>query len=86
MPRWISWIVALLALTSVLSSGGYVMARWYDWAWVASWAGSVLKWSLYLVVGCAAYALLVGLYHTALFVTGLDEARPDETAGPESRS
>jgi hypothetical protein len=73
LPRWISVSVVLLAALALLSSGGYVLARWYAWDGAAEVLGPVLQYSLYVIVGCCAYAGLVGVYHTILSVTGLDE-------------
>lgn len=77
MPRFISLTVALIALVALLSAGGYVLARWYEWYGLADVTMLSLKWSLYAVVACAAYAMLVGIYHVILSVTGLDEEREE---------
>ncbi len=75
MPRWISLMVSMLALVALTSSGAYVLARWYAWDGAVSLLGTVLKGSLYAVAVCAGYAILVGIYHTILSVTGLDRPR-----------
>lgn len=75
MPRWISLSVALLALVALISSGGFVLARWYNWEAAIAFFAPTLKYSLYTVVGCCIYAGLVGVYHTFLSVTGLDEEK-----------
>lgn len=66
-------IVSLIALVAILSAGGFVVARWNEWDSVVTFMAPMLKYSLYTVVGCCAYAGLVGVYHTILSVTGLDE-------------
>jgi hypothetical protein len=75
VPRFISYSVALVALIALLSAGGYVLGRWYENDAVAMFSMYSLKYSLYAVVACCAYAGLVGIYHTFLSVTGLDEER-----------
>jgi hypothetical protein len=80
VPRFISTIVALIAFVALASAGGYVLSRWYEWYAIADITMVSLKWSLYAVVGCAAYACLVGVYHTILSVTGLDEEREEPKA------
>lgn len=75
MPRWISVTVTLIGLIALISSGGFVLARWYEWDAAIGIFAPLLKYSLYTVVGCCAYAGLVGVYHTILSVTGLDENR-----------
>ena len=84
MPRWISTTVALIALIALLSAGAFVLARWYAWDAGVEIFAPTLKYSLYAVTGCAAYAGLVGVYHTILSVTGLDEDRgpPGEDEDP----
>ncbi len=77
MPRFISIIVSLIAFIALISSGAFVMARWYELDGLAQVTLFTLKWSLYIVVGCCAYALAVGIYHTILSVTGLDEEREE---------
>lgn len=78
MPRFVSLIVATIAALALFSAGAYVIARWYAWDTVASLSAVTLKWSLYITVACAAYAIFVGVYHTILSVTGLDEERTPE--------
>jgi hypothetical protein len=77
VPRFVSVTVALVALLALLSSGSYVLARWYDWAKLAEVSGLALEGSLVLIGLCCAYACAVGVYHTFLSVTGLDEERED---------
>ena len=60
---------------ALVSSGSYVLGRWYELDGLAQVSMIALKYSLYAVVACCGYALLVGVYHTFLFVTGLDEER-----------
>ncbi len=67
--------VSLIAFVAIMSAGGFVVARWNGWDSAATLLGPLLKYSLYTVVGCCAYAGLVGVYHTILSVTGLDESR-----------
>ena len=75
MPRWVSMLVSLVALVTIISSAGFVLARFAESeTWIAIMAPT-LKYSLYSIVGCCAYAGLVGVYHTILSVTGLDEKR-----------
>ena len=52
-----------------------MLARWYEWDIAVSVLAPTLKYSLYTVVGCSAYAGFVGVYHTILSVTGLDESK-----------
>jgi hypothetical protein len=73
MPRWVSATVALIAAVALLSSGAFVLARWYGLDALASVLGPTLQYSLMAVIGCCVYAGLVGVYHTFLSVTGLDE-------------
>lgn len=73
MPRFISYTVALIAIIALFSSGGYVLGRWYEMDGLATVSMFALKYSLYAVAACCGYALLVGIYHTILSVTGLDE-------------
>lgn len=80
MPRFVSTIVALIAFVALASAGGYVLSRWYEWDAISDVTSFTLKWSLYAVVGCCVYACLVGVYHTFLSVTGLDEEREDKTS------
>jgi hypothetical protein len=75
LPRWITYIVTLIATLAVLSAGGFVLARWNEWDGLVELLAPTLKYSLYAVVGCCVYAGLVGVYHTILSVTGLDESR-----------
>lgn len=81
VPRFISLTVALVATLALLSAGGYVLGRWYESDLVASVSMVTLKYSLYFVAFCCAYAILVGVYHTVLSVTGLDEEKEPE-GGP----
>lgn len=74
MPRWVSITVTLLAFLTLASSAGFVLSRWYLWDSGVALFMPLLKLSLYAVVACCAYAGLVGIYHTILSVTGLDEA------------
>ena len=67
--------VALLAMITIFSAGGFVLARWHNWESAVTILAPMLKYSLYAVVFCCAYAGLVGVYHTILSVTGLDETR-----------
>jgi hypothetical protein len=73
LPRWISATVALIAAVALLSSGAFVLARWYGLDSLATVLGPTLQYSLMAVLGCCVYAGLVGVYHTFLSVTGLDE-------------
>lgn len=82
MPRFISLIVTLIATIALLSSGGYVLGRWYEIDALATVSMVALKYSLYTVAFCCAYALAVGIYHTILSVTGLDEEREETPADP----
>jgi hypothetical protein len=75
VPRWISVSVSLIALLALLSAGGFVLARYSGWDAGADVLGPALKYSLYAIAGCCAYAGLVGVYHTILSVTGLDEEK-----------
>jgi hypothetical protein len=75
VPRFVSITIALVAFLALTSSGTYVLARWYDWAPVVEVAAFALKGSLVLIAVCCAYACAVGIYHTFLSVTGLDEER-----------
>lgn len=77
MPRFISYAVTLIAVIALFSSGGYVLGRWYENDPVATTSMYALKYSLYAIAVCAAYAILVGVYHTILSVTGLDEEKPE---------
>jgi hypothetical protein len=77
VPRFISYTVTLIAFIALCSAGGYVLSRWYEWDPGAIVSMYALKWSLYIVVGCCAYAGLVGIYHTILSITGLDEEREE---------
>ena len=65
--------VASIALISLVSAAVFVLLRWtgHD----ASGFAVVLKWSLYATAFACAYAMFVGVYHTFLFVTGLDQER-----------
>lgn len=68
-------VVSFIGLVTIISSGGFVLARFAESeTWIAIMAPT-LKYSLYTIVGCCAYAGLVGIYHTILFVTGLDEIK-----------
>ncbi|MEQ8275501.1 MAG: hypothetical protein RMA76_33165 [Deltaproteobacteria bacterium] len=80
MPRFISLLVALIATVALFSSGGYVLGRWYEMDGLATVSMFCLKYSLYAVAFCCAYALAVGIYHTILSVTGLDEEREEPAA------
>jgi hypothetical protein len=73
VPRWISYTVALIAAIALVSSGAFVLARFGSYDTVAIVSAHALKYSLYALAFCAAYAILVGIYHTFLSVTGLDE-------------
>jgi hypothetical protein len=73
VPRFISTIVTLIAAVALFSSGGFVLARWSNHDTIAIVSAHALKYSLYALAFCAAYAILVGIYHTILSVTGLDE-------------
>ena len=73
MPRFISYAVALIAVVALISSGAFFVARFSDAETVAIVSMHALKYSLYALGFCAAYAILVGVYHTFLSVTGLDE-------------
>jgi hypothetical protein len=75
VPRFISYTVAFVAFLALLSAGGWVLARWYAWDFVAQASGTALRFSLYAIAACCAYAMLVGIYHTILSITGLDEER-----------
>lgn len=77
MPRWISYSVAFVALIALTSAGGYVLARWYSWDAVADLTSGSLEYSLYALAACCAYAMLIGIYHTILSITGLDEERTE---------
>ena len=77
LPRFISLTVALIALVALISSGAFVMARWYEMDTLVQITLVSLKWSLYIVAACCGYAILVGIYHTILSVTGLDEERDE---------
>ena len=68
-------IVTSLAALALLSSGTYVLSRWYGVHTLISGSGQVLKWTLYALAFCAGYAILVGVYHTILSVTGLDRGK-----------
>lgn len=78
MPRFISLTVAFVATLALLSAGGYVLGRWYEMDTLASVSQVTLQYSLYFVAFCCAYAVLVGVYHTILSVTGLDEEKEPE--------
>ena len=68
-------LVSLVAFVTILSTAGFFLARSYESeAWISIMAPA-LKYSLYTIVGCCAYAGLVGIYHSILSVTGLDEVR-----------
>lgn len=84
MPRFVSLIVALIASVALLSAGCYVLARWYEIDALASVSSVTLKWSLYATVGACLYACLVGIYHTFLSVTGLDEEREEQDQRPQA--
>jgi hypothetical protein len=73
VPRFISYAVALIALVALVSSGAFVLARFSEEDSVAIVSMYALKYSLYALAFCAAYAIAVGVYHTFLSVTGLDE-------------
>jgi len=73
VPRYVSITVALVAFLALVSSGAYVLARWYAWDATADIAALALKGSLVLIAFCCLYACAVGVYHTFLSVTGLDE-------------
>jgi hypothetical protein len=77
VPRFVSLTVALVALIALLSGGGYVLARWYELETLSDVCQVSLKWSLYAIAAACAYACLVGVYHTVLSVTGLDEEREE---------
>jgi hypothetical protein len=84
VPRFISLTVALIATLALLSAGGYVLGRWYEIDALASITAVILQYSLYITVFCCGYAMLVGIYHTILSVTGLDREReeaPEEENG-----
>lgn len=82
MPRWISWSVALIAVVALVSSGAYVMARWYALDGLVEASAIALEGSLYAIAGACGYAMLVGIYHTFLSVTGLDEEPSEGVAEP----
>jgi hypothetical protein len=68
-------LVSLVGLVTIISTAGFFLARSYQSdTWIAIMTPA-LKYSLYTIVGCCAYAGLVGLYHTVLSVTGLDESK-----------
>ncbi len=73
MPRFVSYLVTLVAVIALFSSGGYVLARWSELDSLVMIMGYTLEYSLYILAFCAAYAIFVGVYHTFLSVTGLDE-------------
>jgi hypothetical protein len=80
VPRFISVTIAVICAVALVSSGVYVLARWYDVEGVARATAHVLEASLYVLGAAGAYAILIGVYHTVLSVTGLDEER--EGDGP----
>lgn len=84
MPRFISYAVTLIAAIALFSSGAYVLGRWYENDAIAMASMYALKYSLYTVAACAAYAIFVGVYHTILSVTGLDEEKPKGEASDGS--
>jgi hypothetical protein len=73
VPRFISYAVTLIALIALFSSGAFVVSRWSNQDTIALLSMYALKYSLYALGFCAAYAIAVGVYHTFLSVTGLDE-------------
>ena len=75
MPRFISYAVTLIAVIALISSGAFFIARFSNADTVAIVSMHTLKYSLYALAFCAAYAIAVGIYHTFLSVTGLDEER-----------
>ncbi len=68
VPRFIYLLVTLVAVVALCSSGGYVLGRWYELDGLAMFSMFALKYSLYAVVACTAYAIFVGVYHTILGV------------------
>lgn len=75
MPRFITYIVTLIATLALISSGAWVLGRFYAMDWLVDASAWILKSSLYFVAFCCAYAVLVGVYHTILSVTGLDKEK-----------
>ena len=75
MPRFIYVIVSLFAATGLVSAGAYVLARWYAIDGLARASAQTLQLTLWALGGACAYAMMVGVYHVFLSITGLDRER-----------